>query len=295
LNILALDIGGTAIKVAMVEPNGKILNSNEYPSEGKRGGEHIMKKVCQIISSYDGYDRIGISTAGQVNPNTGTIVFANENIPNYTGMKVGKIISNKFKVPVTVENDVNSAALGEAYYGAGKYYKDFLCLTYGTGIGGSILINGEIYGGSQGVAGEFGHIITHPGGLDCGCGQKGCYEQYASTTALVRKCMEEDSSFNNGRIIFEEFHKGNKKIKIIIDNWVDEIVLGLTSLVHVFNPGCLILGGGILNQEYIVKEINNKLHNQIMQSFTNVKVKKAGLGNNAGLLGATYLALQNNI
>lgn len=292
VNILALDIGGTAIKVATVSLDGTILASAEYPSEGKKGGPHILNKICEIISSHKDYDKIGISTTGQVDSTTGNIVFANENVPNYTGMELGKIIADKFGVPVAVENDVNAAALGEAHYGAGKEYSDFLCLTYGTGVGGAIIMGHEIYGGSKGVAGEFGHIITHPEGLMCGCGQKGCYEQYASTTALVRMCMAEDSKFENGRIIFEEMHKGNSRVQAIINNWIDEIVLGLRSLVHIFNPSCLILGGGILEQDYVIQEINSRLHHKIMPSYAGVVVRKALLGNNAGVLGATHLVLK---
>ena len=293
MNILALDIGGTAIKVARVNAKGKILDSSEYPSEGKKGGPHIIKKACEIIASYEGYERIGISTTGQVDSKTGSIIFANENVPNYTGMAVGEIIAHKFGVPVAVENDVNAAALGEAYYGAGKENKDFLCLTYGTGVGGAIVIDHKIYGGSKGVAGEFGHIVTHPNGLLCACGQKGCYEQYASTTALIRMCMEEDPGLSSGRIIFEALHNGNKQVKEIVNGWIDEMVLGLVSLVHIFNPDCLVLGGGILSQDYIIEEVNRKLPSKIMESYRDIQIKKAVLGNNAGILGATHLVLNN--
>lgn len=291
MNILALDIGGTSIKVAMITEDGVILDSSEYPSEGKMGGAHILNKACQIISLHSDYERIGISTTGQVDSNTGTIIFANENVPNYTGIELGRIIAERFGVPVAVENDVNAAALGEANYGAAKEYKDFLCLTYGTGVGGAIIINNKIYGGGKGVAGEFGHIITHPDGLDCGCGQGGCYEQYASTTALVRECMKYDRSLNNGRVIFKEIKEGNSGVKIIVDNWIDEIILGLRSLVHVFNPNCLVLGGGILEQDYIIQEINHRLFDKIMISYSQIDIKKAMLGNKAGLLGAAHFVL----
>lgn len=291
MEILALDIGGTAIKVAMVDSDGNILESAEHPSEGKKGGNHILEKVCEIISTYSGYERIGISTTGQVDSKAGVIVFANENVPNYTGMPIAKIVEERFKVPVKVENDVNAAALGEAYYGAGKGYEDFLCLTYGTGVGGAIVIDQKIYGGSRGVAGEFGHIITHPDGLTCGCGQKGCYEQYASTTALVGKAKEYNPELTNGRLIFEEINKGNHEVRDIVNSWIDEIIVGLASLIHIFNPNCLILGGGILEQDYIVEQINEKLYNRLMESYAQVEIRKAQLGNNAGILGVTHLVL----
>lgn len=291
MKVLAIDIGGTALKVAETTPDGKILSSSEQPSEAKKGGEYVIQKICEIISSYKGYDRIGISTAGQVDSKTGTILYANQNIPHYTGMEVQKVISEKFRVPVAVENDVNAAALGEAFYGVGKDVDDFLCLTYGTGVGGAIIINRNIYGGNKGVGGEFGHIIAHPEGRICGCGQRGCYEQYASTTALVRECLKINSEYDNGRVIFKEVQNGNDKIKEIVDKWIEEIVIGLVSLVHIFNPKCIILGGGILEQPYIINEINNRLYSKIMPCYKDVEIRKAALGNNAGVLGATHIVL----
>ncbi|MDF2614889.1 MAG: family transcriptional regulator [Clostridia bacterium] len=292
MKVLAVDIGGTALKIAETTHEGIIISSYEEPTEAKKGGTYIIDKVCRLIKGYKGYDCIGISTAGQVDSRAGTIIFANANIPDYTGMKVKAIISECFGVPVAVENDVNAAALGEAFYGAGKNEKDFLCLTYGTGIGGAIVIDRRIYKGHGGLAGEFGHILLHPEGKNCGCGQKGCYEQYASVTALVSEAKRIDSEYNNGRIIFEQLHKGNMDIKKVVDAWIDEVMIGLASLTHIFNPKCFILGGGVLEEEYIVKQINRKFSCYIMPSYRGVIIEKAKLGNKAGVLGATYIACQ---
>ena len=290
--LLAVDIGGTMLKIAETTPEGEVLSTYEEATEAKLGGQHVMKKVKKMIEQYEGYEAIGISTAGQVDSQKGEIIYANQNIPNYTGMKVKALLEEAFKVPVSVENDVNAAALGEAIYGAGKDDKDFLCLTYGTGIGGAIIINHNLYKGADGVAGEFGHMIMHPEGRACACGFNGCYEQYASTTALIRKATGIDMTCVNGRLLFEKIAEGDQALKGVLDAWIDEIVLGLVGLTHIFNPSCFILGGGIMEQDYILRAIRRKLPEHLMESFNGVHVKRASLGNRAGILGATYLANQ---
>jgi predicted NBD/HSP70 family sugar kinase len=289
MKIIALDIGGTSIKVGETE-DGALLSCTEYDTYAKEGGEYVMNRAVQIISRYEGFEAIGISTAGQVDSRQGSIRFANENIPGYTGMQVKRLMENKFGVPCAVENDVNSAAIGEAQYGAGKDFSDFLCLTYGTGIGGAIVINRKIYSGSAFSAGEFGHLITHAAGLPCGCGLRGCYECYASTSALVRLAMALDPTLVSGRKIFENRKK--PEIQKVIDHWIEEILFGITSLIHIFNPACIILGGGIMNEPYVIQKLQSSLPGSIMPSYENVVLKQAQLGNRAGLLGASFLASQ---
>lgn len=291
MRILALDIGGTAIKSAIANENGGITDFKEHETNAKNGGAYVMKKAVEIAKTYSDFDVIGISTAGQVDSKTGVIVYANENIPEYTGTNVREIFENEFHVPTYVENDVNSAAIGETQYGAAREFNDLLCLTYGTGIGGAIVHNRQIYGGAKGLAGEFGHIITHPDGRLCACSQHGCYEQYASTTALIREVKRLYPELTNGRLIFDEWHRGNENVKRIVDDWIDEIVFGLVTLIHIFNPNALVLGGGILAQPYIENEINKRIYKRVMKSYSDFVIVKAELKNTAGLLGASYIAL----
>ena len=288
--IMVLDIGGTAIKSALYS-DGALTDVKETPTEAAQGGEHVMNRAIEIIKEYQKtsfFTRIGISTAGQVNPVRGEIIYANENIPNYTGMKVKEIMEEAFHVPTNVENDVNAAAIGEAVFGVGRFHKDFLCLTYGTGVGGAIFLNGELYTGSSYSAGVFGAMVIHPEDRVLGRDMfTGCYEKYASVTALVNRAVRLDASLINGRKIFERLDE--PEVKALVDCWIMEVIYGLTTIIHMLNPGCIILGGGIMEQPYVLERLREQLYQNIMPSYRHVILEKAALGNHAGMLGAAVL------
>ena len=293
MKILALDIGGTAIKIGLINKNGEIIERREVPTLAKEGGEALMNKILKLIGEYGCIDRIAVSASGQVDPQEGKIIFATDNIPGWTGMEIKKRIEERYNIATVVENDVNAAAIGEAYYGAAEGFENFLCLTYGTGIGGAIEEKGEIYRGCFNSAGEFGHIITHANGKDCTCGSKGCYEVYASTTALVREAKEKLAIENvHGKKIFQYLSQGNDEVKEIVDNWLNEIIIGLVSFVHIFNPSLIVLGGGIMSQNYIIEYLRKHLAKSVMPNFRKVKLVQARLGNDAGILGAAHIAMK---
>ena len=288
MKILVFDIGGTSIKYGVCVDD-ILLDVKETPTNAKLGGRHIVDTLISLIKEQSDYDAIGISTAGQVNSKEGYIIYANQNIPGYTGTQIRKELEELFHVPVAVENDVNAAAMGEAVYGAGKDFSQFLMLTYGTGVGGASINNKEIYYGSSYSASEFGAIITHSDARLAGEDYfDGCYEKYASTTGLVKMAMNYNPELDNGRKIFENLQ--DPKINKILDCWVDEIMLGLATLTHIYNPPCIILGGGIMVQPLIMEKINEKKSRFIIPSFSHVNIIPASLGNSAGLLGAYYLA-----
>lgn len=289
MKIFASDIGGTSIKMCVTDENGNIVFFNEVETESKKGGPSIIQKLEDIITEYPGIDAISISTAGQVNSEEGYIIYANDNLPNYTGTRIKNLLESKFNVPVKVENDVNAAALGEKYYGAGKEYRDFLFLTIGTGIGGAIMIDSKLHRGVTGSAGEFGHMNHYPNGIHCGCGKRGCYEQYGSTTALLREVKKVNPNCTNGRQLFEMIQAGDKRLFEVFDAWTNEVAIGIASLIHIFNPPCVILGGGIMEQDISIKLVSEKVQQHIMDSYSNVKILRSQFGNKAGLYGAISL------
>lgn len=292
MKILAVDIGGTSIKTGICNELGEFDWIKEFDTKLNSSETLLIDRLINIISEFQNYDAIGISTAGQVNSEEGYIIYANENIPNYTGTRIKDILEDRFRVPVKVENDVNAAALGEKHFGAGKEFTDFLCLTYGTGIGGAIFLNSSLYKGHAGTAAEFGHMITHPLGKKCSCGRLGCYEMYASTTALVKNAREINPKYVSGRVIFAEENHTDPELNNVIQDWIFEMALGLVSLIHIFNPPAIIIGGGVMEQDNLVEMVSKKVKELVMESFSDVIIIRASLGNKAGMLGAASLHLK---
>ncbi|WP_296133141.1 ROK family protein [uncultured Eubacterium sp.] len=290
MRILCFDIGGTFIKYGLCDENFNLLEKDKIPTLAENGGQSIIERVIEIIEQYDSIDRVAVSTAGQVDSENGIVVYSTDNIPYYTGMRVKSLIENKTGIPTFVENDVNSAALGEAHFGAAKGVSDFICLTLGTGIGGAIFLNNKLYKGSTSSAGELGHMIIHSGGKQCTCGGEGCYECYASASALIKAVNKVSPVELNAFQIFEKENIEKPEIRSEIDKWIDEIIVGLVNIIYIFNPSMIVLGGGIMNEDYIIELIDRKIYTRLMDNFKNVKIVRPKLGNDAGMIGAAYEA-----
>lgn len=291
MKVMVLDIGGTSIKSAVYQ-DGDLLDVRESPADARFGGRHLMEKAEDIIRNYRSeymFERIGISTTGQVDPVEGTILYANQNVPDYTGMRVRERMEAAFGRPVTVENDVNAAGIGEAVFGAGIGQRHFICMTIGTGIGGAIFLDGRLYRGSSFSAGEFGAMVMYPGQRDASKDMfSGCYEKFASTTALVESVRRVCPEITDGRAVFA--YLDDEKIRAIVDDWIGEIVNGMVSLIHIFNPAVVIIGGGVAEQDYVFSAVRERVRGEIIPVFGNVAVRKAVLGNRAGMYGVGALA-----
>lgn len=290
--IAVFDIGGTAIKYGVIQPEGNtfsFLCQEETGTNAKElRGLGIEKKVMELTERFmEQYDITGvaISTAGMVDADTGVILYANENIPDYTGITLKKDFEERFHVPCWVENDVNAAALGEFCYGAGRGCESMLMLTIGTGIGGSIVLLGEVYHGFSGSAGEVGYMWVD--------GQS--FQEAASTTALV--CNVENKSNEtglNGRIIFERAKQKDPVCEQAIRSMCEIIIKGISNCVCIINPQKVVLGGGIMSQKEYLEPLMKGYMEQYMneEMLRHTELDFASLGNTAGMAGA-YAYFQN--
>ena len=182
--------------------------------------------------------------------------------------------------------------MGEARFGAAKGCSDFISLALGTGIGGAIYLNNKLYTGSTSAAGELGHMITHAGGKQCTCGGEGCFECYASANALINAVNKISDEPLDAFQIFEKENMSKPEIRSEIDKWIDEIILGLMNIIYIFNPPLIVIGGGIMNEDYIIELIDRKIYNKLMGNFRNVKIERTKLGGDSALLGVAYEASQ---
>lgn len=286
MNILAIDIGGTMIKYGLVSSDGEILSTDKIETEAEKGLENILNKIDNIFKKYKENNPIGVAVSGtgQINGMIGKVIGGNPIIPNWIGANLVKILEEKYNLPAVLENDVNCVALGEKWIGAGKDLINFICLTIGTGIGGGIILNNQLFRGENFVAGEFGHILI----------KKGEFEQFASTTALIRLVKERTGKTLNGKEIFDLEKKEIVEYQKVISEWIENLTDGLSSIVYCFNPANIILGGGVIEQgEPLINRIKNSLFKKIGPQFKEkLNIIQAKLGNNAGMIGASYLLLE---
>lgn len=282
--VLCFDIGGTSIKAAIYEQNGKKIRS--YPSRATLSNEQsILEIVIEMTDSILSKEKvvgIAIASAGVINSLTGTVIYSGYTIPNYTGTEWKSCLEDVFGLPCEVENDVNAACLAESWQGVAKGCHSVICLTIGTGIGGAILLNDQLVKGIGFTAGEIGYL---PIAGDY-------FQNLASTTALIKKANELDKShlYTTGKEVFDLAQKGNNYCQQAIDEFIRQLSIGLVSLIYLFNPEMIVLGGGIMSQKgtlhvKIKESVTAQLINPI---FNKTRIEFAENKNDAGMLGALY-------
>jgi len=292
--ILSIDIGGTAVKMGLVDESGVIHARHEasvcYDNYETPILTTVISEAKVLLARENAQiSGIGVSATGQVDDRIGAVIGTNGKIPHYEGSQIKKEMEAEFGVPAYCLNDANAAALGECFIGRGKDYDNVLMITLGTGVGGGIVIGGKIFGGTRGIAGELGHFTLYQDGIPCPCGKKGCYESYAATTALVRRAQEATGESGlNGRIIFERAKAGDKMMLSVLDGWLNDVASGITGLVHIFNPQMILIGGGVSAQEeLLIRPLREKVLSTLMPRFAeDLELESATLANDAGLIGA---------
>ena len=292
--ILGIDLGGTEIKLGWLSREGRILEraSASVSFDGYRTPPPVtlLKEARIFLKSLSGpLEGIAVSACGQIDPDEGVVIGTNGKIPGYEGTPLKALLEEAFSVPVQALNDANAAVLGEHFAGRAQGVRDVVMITLGTGVGGGVITEGRLLRGRRGIAGELGHFSLRADGAPCPCGKRGCFESYASVTALVRSCGEASGRTGlNGRIIFEEIAQGNDIFRSVLSRWILEIAEGLSGLVHLFNPELILIGGGVSRQEeLLISPLREATLARCMPRFREgLRLESAALGNDAGLLGA---------
>jgi glucokinase len=312
---VGIDLGGTNIVAGVVDKDFNIIARAECKTAIPRPESDVCDSMADIVKKavkkaklkMDDIAYVGIGVPGAVNPTTGVI----ETSPNllFQNWDVRTMMQERLNKFIKIENDANAAALGEFMAGSAKGCKNAVCITLGTGVGGGIIIDGKIYSGSNFAGAELGHMVIVKDGKECGCGRKGCWEAYASATALINmtkdairnekaefsymlKLADGDINNVNGKTPFDAMLAGDYTGKAVIDEYVSYLACGIVNVINIFQPDVLCIGGGVSKQgenllapvRVIVEQERITKHNE-----KQTQICAASLGNDAGIIGAACL------
>lgn len=292
---LGVDIGGTKMIAGLITAEGEILQTWRRPTPTHDVMDGLIGLLDEAYAGLKPMDKemlvgIGISTAGQVDWYSGTIEHCTPNLTNWAGTKVKQILSERYHCPVCVDNDGNAAAYGEYWCGSGRNVPNLVVLTIGTGIGGGIILNGQVIRGSRGGGGELGHTIIERNGRPCNCGQNGCLEAYASGKAIEARAKEYTHWHGTGdsREVFMAARNGDAIAKKLIEEMCDGLAHGIINIINFTDPDLILLGGGIAaTSDLWLSQLRQKVLAHYSQRKWNPEtIQLAQLGEHAGMIGA---------
>ncbi len=308
---IGIDLGGTNIAVGLVDESGKIIAKDSTPTVSSRNYNEILKDMVTLsekVVKDAGFSRedikaVGIGFPGSVDQKNGFVVYGNN--LNFNNVPLCTEFRKHWDVPVVLENDANAAAYGE-YIACGEDAKVFMAITLGTGVGGGIIIDNKIFTGSNGAGAELGHATLVYNGAPCTCGKKGCWESYASVTALINQTkiaiekhpeslmakLAKERGKVNGRTSFDAAKMNDAVALQVVDTYLKYVADGLVSMVNIFQPDKVVIGGGISNEgEYILGPIRKYVEKyDYNKLFKRVEIDTAKLLNDAGIIGAAFVA-----
>lgn len=309
---LGIDLGGTNIVAGVVDENYKIIATAKVKTNSPRPAEEIaddMAKACFKACENAGISikdvtACGVGTPGSINPIAGTVVYANN--LGFNNVPLAQMLRESTGVDFYIENDANAAAYGEFLAGSGRGVKSCVAVTLGTGVGGGIIIDGKLFSGSNYAGGELGHMVINIDGEPCSCGRKGCWEAYASATALIRQtkaAMEKNKDSImwelaegnienvNGKIPFDAMQKGDSAATQVVKQYEKYLAVGIANIINVFQPEKICIGGGISNQkETLIAPVRELVREETYETMGKpCEILAAELGNDAGIIGAASL------
>ena len=307
---IGVDIGGTSIKSGLLDENGAILFTEKCVTQ--KDADSVIGDIVTLVKrllkeSGKKVEGVGVGCPGLINSANGEVVYSNN--LHWKNVPLKQKLETALSLPVFITNDANAAALGEFFCGAGKKYNSLVLITLGTGVGAGIVMNGKLFEGNLGAGVELGHEVIRVGGEKCTCGRKGCFEAYASATALIRFAVSAmkkdgnsllwqlcggDESKVDGLIIFDALKKGDKTAAKVVKKYVYYLSEGLVNVINAFHPEAVALGGGICGAgDAFLKPLKRRVNKYIYggTEFAPVDLVVASLGNDAGLTGAAKLAI----
>ena len=307
-----IDFGGMSAKAGLFDENGKLLAKDSVKTSKEDGYAVTVAKMAQLVRTLGEAKKVkvsavGIGSPGIIDGKEGVVV----NWFNYgwSDKPLARDLSEKLGVPVCLTNDANAAALGEAKFGAGKNYADSVFITLGTGVGSGIVLGGKVFEGSHGAGAEVGHMVVEVGGIPCPCGRRGCFEQYASASALIRdtkRAMFEhknsllwtltggDPENVDGKTAFAAARENDAAAKQVVKNYIMYLGEGVLNLVNIFRPQAVVIGGGVSNEgEALLQPLRRYVSERLLVDCERVPlaINRAALGSDAGMYGACALVL----
>ncbi len=303
---IGIDLGGTNIAIGLVNKEGKIIATGSTPTLAPRDYKEVVADTAKLsndlieekgltIADIQG---VGIGSPGSIDSKKGVVIAAH-NLNWYNAPVVDELKKYFNDIPVAIENDANAAAFGE-YVTTASDKDSFLAVTLGTGVGGGIVLNKKIYRGINGMGAELGHLVINEDGVQCSCGTNGCWEAYASVTALINQTkaaiaahpestMAKDKKVS-GRTSFNAAKAGDPVAKQVVDNYIKHIATGIISLINIFAPEVLVIGGGISNEgDYLLDPIKKYVDEcGFFKDVEGTEIRIATLKNDAGIVGAAF-------
>jgi glucokinase len=310
--VIAVDLGGTNIRVALVHADGRITRRISRPSLVREGKARVIDSLLSAVEelyqeNYEAPQGIGIGVAGAIDLKTGTIT-QSPNLPGWDDVPLQKLVKERlsFSAEVFLENDANAAALGEYWKGAGAGSTTMICLTIGTGIGGGVIVNDMVLHGADGMASELGHITVDPQGPRCNCGNTGCLEALASATAIQKSAADalraghrsslkslwnRDPDSLTAKAIADAAYDGDDPARRIYQDMGTWLGIGIATLINVFNPEKVIIGGQVSKAwELFIESMQEEISRRALRvPARRAELLPARCGDDAGLLGAAYM------
>jgi glucokinase len=309
---IGIDLGGTNIAVGLVDETGKIIYKESVPTLKERHYEEIIKDMAMLslkVINAGGLtvkdiESTGIGCPGTPDNKEGIILYSN-NI-RFDNVPMRREMQKYLDLPVFIDNDANCAALAEAISGAAKDTEHSITVTLGTGVGSGVVINGRVYSGFNYSAAELGHTVISLDGEQCTCGRKGCFEAYASASALIRqtkkaavenpdsiinKLVNNDMDKIDAKVSFDAAKQGDETGKKVVDQYIKYLATGLVNIINAFQPEVLVIGGGVCKEgEYLLKPLKSLVSREIYGKLAKqTQIKVAQMGNDAGIVGAALL------